>query len=489
MLSRAAAIEQLKEIDNRIDELDTVRAGLLHELDNVDASLKAERARRAAVNNNSVPVGSLPTEILTMVFLEADALHLAAARSRFRVVVTSVCRRWRSVAVDLPRWWMNVRVRMSDMEHHSASSILSDILERSQVTTLSLTLAFDGDVSPSCCGRIMDLVLTHLYHLEHLSLVLFSTCIPWAASKRLGPARAPVLRSFTIDGTSRGKRSARIPADTTFFRGGAPSLRQLRCIQASPQISLPPNCRSISTLDIRVNRQDSGIPFSQLPRFLESFPDLETLRITDDFVAEWPASHVLLSGEPTTLPSLRSMSLKMGSTSAQSRNYLATSMLACLTAPLLETVELNRLTKFNEDLFAVFVNTGAVGISRFPAVRTLSIVACSWHLYESLWLVEDVFPQLSHISFKGGVDETDGAMLLAMLQDPDGLSLAQDLTNLTLGHISDVILAALCEILETRSNVGFTVPTVHLLKNATSQLSAATLSLLKTITTVKEVEG
>ncbi|KII89733.1 hypothetical protein PLICRDRAFT_90921 [Plicaturopsis crispa FD-325 SS-3] len=487
MLSSEEAREELKDIDERIDGLDATRSRLFQDLRRVEASLRAERARRAEINNTNIPVGSLPPEILAMVFQETEELQSAEARPRFRAKIASVSRRWRSVAVDLFRWWTDVHIKMSALEYKRLHTILPEILARSKGAALALTLIFDCEVSPSRCGNAMDLVSMHLHRLEELTIILVETAIPWAALKRLGPAHAPMLRRFTLNGSFRDKRTDPVPDDTTFFGGGSPSLQQLHCIQFSPTLALPPDSRSITTLDIYISRKNASIDFPELRPFFRSFPALEILRVTDNFVAAWPLNEIELSSDPAILPCLRSLSIAIGTSSSQ---YLVSNVLACLAAPLLETVELENISAFDEALLEAFSPAANdVGPTRFPKVRTLSLVACDWDSPEvvSTWVLGSVFQEPSHLLFKGGAPEVDSAMLWSLFMAPNGRPYASEhIRDVTIGCVDNTALEVLCEILDARKQRDILVPTIHI--DQDPEYSQATLSRLRTLATVKEME-
>ena len=135
-------------------------------LEEIVVSLKRHR-------NSLSPIGRLPDDVLGNIFTQ----HCLDARSLFKyLIVTDVCFRWRSVALDTPSVWSRVVLT-------SASPWLVDtVLRRSKAT--DITIYLDGwvpdaswDVVKPHCDRIAAIILEGDAQFHHLSA-------PWFERRR-----------------------------------------------------------------------------------------------------------------------------------------------------------------------------------------------------------------------------------------------------------------------------------------------------------------
>ncbi|KAI0047739.1 hypothetical protein FA95DRAFT_1492138, partial [Auriscalpium vulgare] len=92
--------------------IENARAVFDQEMASVNTVLRLMRARR----NELAPVFALPTEIMAEIFALLATVdvprcyrHLHVRQYRLGWVnVTHVCRRWRALALDLPRLWTSI---------------------------------------------------------------------------------------------------------------------------------------------------------------------------------------------------------------------------------------------------------------------------------------------------------------------------------------------------------------------------------------------
>lgn len=96
------------------DALSTIDSELF-ELVNEEERLRKARLSLLASRNSSrnfSKINSLPTEVLSSIFLAAEPRRkdcTLGSHSRYPTAIASVCQIWRQIALDLPSMWSNLR--------------------------------------------------------------------------------------------------------------------------------------------------------------------------------------------------------------------------------------------------------------------------------------------------------------------------------------------------------------------------------------------
>lgn len=234
-------------------------------------------------NNSSSAIRRLPTEILAQIFLycipeeeEGEGActlepHLAP------MLLTTVCRRWREVAVDMPSLWRRLRLEVGRGDWQQKAFCYNSCLKRSRGRKLSLTL----ECHNSDWTELRSLLLPYVDQISTLSL--------WFSSG----AGSFVLADF------------RALEELNVYMDHPDPLRAI----AQSVAQLPPNMRSLKLRDIWLCFQWLSIfnPFTWtgltnleivvegldcLPRVLRLCPNLSTLTMIELYM-EPPSSETL----------------------------------------------------------------------------------------------------------------------------------------------------------------------------------------------------
>ncbi|KIK20902.1 hypothetical protein PISMIDRAFT_105090, partial [Pisolithus microcarpus 441] len=107
-LSEAAQKEQ-EELTLRIAALEVEKQELTKGLNHVNETIHSLRSRVAQIENGTVPISCLPSDVLEIIFDESRRLLFPWAGFRrplpIEVQLSHVCRRWRQVALSTPSLW------------------------------------------------------------------------------------------------------------------------------------------------------------------------------------------------------------------------------------------------------------------------------------------------------------------------------------------------------------------------------------------------
>lgn len=212
-------------------------------------------------------MGRLPTELLVLIFCELHSLRRSGAL--LELVLASVCRRWRDVAMDMPLLWTEIRVPFPLDAYRK--SIAESYIERSKGCPLDIriilhrgcasgrfpllnmashlntiypyvdrwkTLHVDAHCINDCHLLLDNLRQTFVPLLEHLRLC----CGEWDPNGNLG------FQDQDDDDLEE------------LFQGGAPSLKYIQLRGISLQETLPPSS-TVETLHIHTAPKFPVHPF------------------------------------------------------------------------------------------------------------------------------------------------------------------------------------------------------------------------------------
>ncbi|KAG1771225.1 hypothetical protein EDD22DRAFT_1029955 [Suillus occidentalis] len=121
----------------------------------------------------SLPIWRLPTEILSEIFLyclpEDEYLLPKSVLGLAPMLLTTICRRWREFAVNLPGLWCSLQLASRvDFQHKALG--YDSWLKRSQGCPLSLRIDCSGDLS-----ELRHLLQPYIQQITSLTLY-FSNC-------------------------------------------------------------------------------------------------------------------------------------------------------------------------------------------------------------------------------------------------------------------------------------------------------------------------
>ncbi|KAK7026242.1 F-box domain-containing protein [Favolaschia claudopus] len=258
-LSNSALRVRLAEIDSEIEKL---QARVHHALDAI-----------------IYPILSLPVEITSEIFKqhliqffgspsEADVLpfvDLARARDGGPLLLSHVCRAWRSIALNMPSLWSRVRVSSSETDPSDWQELLQCWLARAGNQSLDLDLT--GGLDQNQTARLFSTVAP--YSFQWRSFQCYWTN-PVSIPNEIIRGRIPCLYELRLwikrDDVGPGKPE--IPIITAF--SDAPALRKVELSYLAPKsVSLP--WAQLTHLDLYGQAIDQAI------QVLHQTPNLERL--------------------------------------------------------------------------------------------------------------------------------------------------------------------------------------------------------------------
>lgn len=102
-----------------IQQLESAKRDLLRQLEELDLKLLSEKAQYAQLRNHTVPIHTLPNELLGLVFgMAHSSLRFVgpksadAQRLRFLVHTSWVCTRWRQIILREPLLWNTIAMNV-----------------------------------------------------------------------------------------------------------------------------------------------------------------------------------------------------------------------------------------------------------------------------------------------------------------------------------------------------------------------------------------
>lgn len=130
--------------------------------------------------NTFSPVAKLPPEILSEIFLTVrENQILGGIRPNAWVVVTSVCRQWRSIALRTATLWTEVDL--------SRAEWMNLLLERSQSAPLSLVASNVHKVTP----EVVEVALRNIHRFSYVDT-------PFVTETILEPQTLPLLNEISL---------------------------------------------------------------------------------------------------------------------------------------------------------------------------------------------------------------------------------------------------------------------------------------------------
>ncbi|KAL0569743.1 hypothetical protein V5O48_012219 [Marasmius crinis-equi] len=160
------------------------------------------------------PIHTLPTEVLTPIFIEAihgtDETHVSRRRRRRRripFVLSTVCQRWRDIALCFPGLWTQLRVLKGDWETDGIKDILDCYVTRSQKCplTVELNLPITLGGLPFMDHRVddylrpvLEALIQHSTRWEHLKITGRTALLLYHPVFYKIKGRLPVLHHLEI---------------------------------------------------------------------------------------------------------------------------------------------------------------------------------------------------------------------------------------------------------------------------------------------------
>lgn len=326
---------------------------LIHRVQLIEASLARIKEKTAELLMLISPVECLPAEILVMVFQAGSKMETNVGLP-FAMLVASVSRRWRDVALNTPTIWTNLQISLGKPRRWVTLA-----LDRSQNRLLDITIDGRASCTPSTIAVVsyMSLVCLHMHRWRRFNLIAHHRDVVLAVSEVLADAQSPSLQDLRLSLTGSGPAGNQEVAVPRILEGGVPSLVSVRF----DSVALPwrnPPLTGLSTLDIRWLWNRTRLAYSQFRDLLAASPALTKLILRGKHVELRPGSEY----EPICLPALRYLELSGDNVCR---------MCSLLITPALETLT---LVNVDESEFREFVGWLPFAGPRYGALQSLSFV-------------------------------------------------------------------------------------------------------------------
>jgi hypothetical protein len=374
-------------------------------------SLSTVRVRIAEILNLNRTAGTynLPNETLSAIF-EAGLFETPSPSKDvrqnwylledeslgppFEILVSSVSRRWRNVALHTPRLWTVLEIDVGCSTHdlldlylRRSKACLLDITLLNLTPTTQLPLDSNAGSDPNL-KECLDRLIPHVERWRKLVISNGTVRSPAAVFSALTPVCAPALETLVLN-FSGSKRPM-----MDLFSGGAPRLStvELTGVYFVP----PPN--AVKFAKLRTGR-NFWLNYAEMSQIILPMRSLLHLQMDSKIVADdaaVPANHALIE-----LPSLLSLDIYIIDTVGPLR-FLDLPKVRILTI---------------RGCFSTIINALAQHRHIYPRVRSLKLVAEYDYNYDtSASAVLDMiscFPNIRDITFQGA----DPTHILNILHD------------------------------------------------------------------------
>jgi hypothetical protein len=296
-------------------------AELLAQLQALGSSLADVRvhiAEMEGINRNAITY-NLPVETLSTIFEIglSDSPFLATKSKRhfymedrwsplptpFEIVVSSVSRRWRNVALQTPRLWTRIYINVAQ----SAHELLDLYLCRSKICLLDITLSrrklrWERNCDPFVndakvlieCKRYLEQLVPYVRRWRELSIRRDDCGLQLSdALAGLANMNAPALETLMLEGYSG--------SFTKVFSGGAARLSSVELIGVL--FSPPPE--AVKHLKLYPSGSFQ-LSHAQFRRLIQPMHSLVNLHLQSGVVVESPTGHPLID-----LPSVISLEIDL----------------------------------------------------------------------------------------------------------------------------------------------------------------------------------
>ncbi|KAJ7462165.1 hypothetical protein FB451DRAFT_480103 [Mycena latifolia] len=305
------------------------------------------------------PVRTLPVEIISEIFTHClPAGNAKVSLSQAPFLLLWICRRWREIALSTPRLWSSLDIDVVKLRQQVSSqvpgpdwvSLAAGWLGRARSHRLSVTLRHPPEEQSTETRFQPDLAfLKQISHrLESLEVHGLEQFTREAEDSLepldYTPGLFPLLRRLVFGPATPGEDTI---YDCWFaFFGDAPQLRELEIL---------------GCIDIKV----VPLPWHKLTKFtgydLDLGDCLEMLHLTPDLEE---CTFKILGSASTMQPvihlRLKSLTILPGST-----GKCMTDILASLTLPTLETLQLSELSGISTSMFEAFLSRSSAPLRTF----------------------------------------------------------------------------------------------------------------------------
>ncbi|KAG1774408.1 hypothetical protein EV702DRAFT_534648 [Suillus placidus] len=169
-----AALHEISDLERVMDGINNLYRQLIEKKDGITHSMNLHKRLVSGI-------WRLPTEVLSHIFVHCfpETSHISPpSKTLAPMLLTRVCRRWREIAVGMPRLWCRLRLYSSEVDNRCWESIAFcyDLwLKRSRGLPLSLEVWCRSDDSNT---RLRSFIQPYINQISSLSLH-FSPLTNW----------------------------------------------------------------------------------------------------------------------------------------------------------------------------------------------------------------------------------------------------------------------------------------------------------------------
>lgn len=271
------------------------------------------------------------------------------------LIIASVSRRWRSIALKTTALWANVYVAMARPKCWPQLAI-----HKSGKRKLEITIDCRAPECPvtSDLDTFLDEVLPHVERWSAISVVADHCKVLETIGSRLATLAAPNLQEIRFTLTGRGPSGDQHITIPLLFAGGAPQLARVR-VDSVALTWNSPILTDLDTLDLRWLWSDTKLRYDQFHSLMKVSPTLTTLVLRGFYVQLLPATNYAA----IHAPALRHLEISGDSVCA---------MLSLLVTPSLNSLLLANVDESEFRVLGNFFQSSKK--SRYPSLRSLSLL-------------------------------------------------------------------------------------------------------------------
>lgn len=377
---------RLASISIRLKEINTARTHLLHQLEELDAESRALQVERKSIFNDNAVISALLNELLSNIFeLGHDS---QAPKDHFEILVSSVTKHWRDVALGTPKLWTIILCEVFEQQLER----ITLYLYRSKAATIDLRIVMRGmnSISQKDTRDLWQLLTAHFGRCHRL--VVDAVDPPGLRLllkllRHLRDVRAPLLRRIEIscsDEWFEDEGDDILPPQAQIFIGGTPLLNTISLVNIGLQCCLPP-LGSVTTIYLHgVSPPSALVTSDEWMKMISSASSLIHLEIHGDLVVdEW------IPSDAFELRMLRTLALDShGDGDAWFHGFLG-----CMMAPRLEVLTLKNFSP---------EETNGIDPNPLPSLHTLILeMYTGLNELDSLENLLAAFPGIRHVVCSG----------------------------------------------------------------------------------------
>ncbi|TFK40322.1 hypothetical protein BDQ12DRAFT_680744 [Crucibulum laeve] len=242
---------------------------------------------------SSAPIARLPYELLVEIFIHCLPKHpfIIPSRVQAPLVLTQICREWRTIALSTPTLWSSLHINYHDRSKDIPSTILW--LSRSGDRPLSISLSIDFNEQRH--QGILDVLSAHSHRWQHVRFDFRHLLCPRKYHLTRAAHRTPQLRTFEFHAQDISNTNI---TPITKLLNAAPGLREVSWVDdlADTDTMLELPLSRLTRLSLAMDR--GTLDYLEL---LDQCSNLEHIRITRPCVDALPPRPPLLLSKLTSL--------------------------------------------------------------------------------------------------------------------------------------------------------------------------------------------